>query len=246
MTEGAADVLGTNFVGAYLQGSFAIGDADEYSDVDFLIPTNAAITTGQEGRLRSMHAGFPERDGPWPRHLEGSYPPSDQLQTLAAAGTEWLYVDNGHKEMERSVHDNSAVVRWSLREFGVVLAGPHPRELIDPVTAEDLRVEARGSAVLVHQWLLESWDVLDDAWTQPFVVATFSRILYTLNEGRVTSKRQALLWGQEHLDPEWSDLLQQASDDRPDPWDRAGRPARPGSAGPTKRFARYALGLAAS
>lgn len=75
LTVSAADALGTNFVGAYLQSSFAVGDADEYSDVDFLIPTNAAITDDQEAQLRAMHAGFPERDAPWPRHLEGSYPP---------------------------------------------------------------------------------------------------------------------------------------------------------------------------
>jgi predicted nucleotidyltransferase len=31
------DVLGTGFVGAYLQGSFAVGDFDRHSDVDFII-----------------------------------------------------------------------------------------------------------------------------------------------------------------------------------------------------------------
>ena len=34
------NVLGANFIGAYLQGSFAVGDFDIYSDVDFLILTN--------------------------------------------------------------------------------------------------------------------------------------------------------------------------------------------------------------
>ena len=35
----AQKLLGNLFVGAYLQGSFAIGDFDIYSDVDFLIVT---------------------------------------------------------------------------------------------------------------------------------------------------------------------------------------------------------------
>jgi predicted nucleotidyltransferase len=30
-------ILGDNFLGAYLQGSLALGDADMYSDCDFLI-----------------------------------------------------------------------------------------------------------------------------------------------------------------------------------------------------------------
>jgi predicted nucleotidyltransferase len=30
-------ILGANFFGAYLQGSFALGDADLHSDCDFLV-----------------------------------------------------------------------------------------------------------------------------------------------------------------------------------------------------------------
>jgi len=32
-------ILAENFCGAYLQGSLALGEADEHSDVDFLIVT---------------------------------------------------------------------------------------------------------------------------------------------------------------------------------------------------------------
>jgi hypothetical protein len=44
LTERAAGILGDNFVGAYLQGSFAVGDADLHSDCDFLIPVRSPIT----------------------------------------------------------------------------------------------------------------------------------------------------------------------------------------------------------
>ena len=177
-------------------------------------------------------------------HLEGSYPPANQLRTLGAVGTPWLYVDNGHREMEWSTHCNSAVARWSLRECGVVLAGPDPRTLVDPVTPDDLCAQVAADA---HAFTstLDSWAEIDNAWTQPYVVATFCRFLHTQRCGRVTSKRQALAWGRENLDPQWSDLIQDALDDRPDPWERATRPARAGSIEPTVRFAAYAEGLVA-
>jgi len=38
-------ILGDNFVGAYLQGSFALGAADMYSDCDFLIVARRALTS---------------------------------------------------------------------------------------------------------------------------------------------------------------------------------------------------------
>jgi predicted nucleotidyltransferase len=40
-------ILGDNFCGAYLQGSFAVGNADIYSDVDFVIATHAEVSDDQ-------------------------------------------------------------------------------------------------------------------------------------------------------------------------------------------------------
>jgi len=243
LTARAAAILGDNFLGAYLQGSFAVGDADQHSDVDFLIPTQGPITSDQERQLRLMHSELPDRELSWAQHLEGSYPPKDDLRTLDSVGMTWLYVDNGARVMERSTHCNTAVVRWSLRESGVVLRGPEPRNLVDPVSAADLRAQVRSDARRFMP-LLETWSKLDNAWTQPYVVATFCRFLHTLDCGRVTSKRQAMVWARDHLDPRWTELIQRALDDRPDPWKRVSKPARSGSVEPTLEFARYAEDLA--
>ena len=71
LAERAARILGANFVGAYLQGSFAVGDADLQSDCDFLIPVRRQVSAAQEAGLRAMHAGFPDRPEHWAQHLEG-------------------------------------------------------------------------------------------------------------------------------------------------------------------------------
>jgi aminoglycoside adenylyltransferase-like protein len=244
LAERAAAILGDNFVGAYLQGSFAVGDADQFSDVDFLIPTHGLITPDQEVQLRVMHAEFPERDVSWAQHLEGSYPPQDELRTLGAVGKTWLYVDNGAREMGWSAHDNTAVTRWSLRERGTVLTGPEPKALVDPVSAHDLRTQALADANRFMATLHKSAVELDNAWLQPYIVATFCRFLHTLDCGEVTSKRQALLWARNHLDPAWSDIIQQALCDRPDPWGRVRQPARPGTLQETLRFAKYGESIA--
>jgi hypothetical protein len=245
LTEGASAILGDSFIGAYLQGSFALGEADRHSDVDFLIPTASPITPLQESALRDLHAAFPGRDVSWAQHLEGSYPPADELRSLAAVGTSWLYVDNGSSEMEWSTHCNSAVARWVLREHGVRIAGPEPITLVDPVTAADLRAQVLVD-ITRFMPLLSSWADLDNAWTQPYVVAAFCRFLHTLEIGEVTSKRRAMLWARDALDPEWSALIKQAIEDRPDPWVRVNLPARVGSPAQTRAFARYAEALAAS
>jgi hypothetical protein len=50
------NVLGDNFIGAYLQGSFAVGDFDIYSDVDFLILIKEDISGDQLPPLQGLHA----------------------------------------------------------------------------------------------------------------------------------------------------------------------------------------------
>ncbi len=239
LTDRAQAILGDNFVGAYLQGSFAVGDADMASDCDFLIPVRGPITDEQEAGLRTLHREFPAREQHWARHLEGSYPDVHELRTLDALGREWLYIDHGHAEMEWSTHCNSEVVRWSLRECGVTLVGPDPKSLVDEVGAEVLRAKMREFA---PEFLpgLATWMSLDIAWGQRYAVTTFCRILHTLETGRVTSKRAALLWARDALDPAWSPLIQQTIDERAEYW---ADPTAPGLVEATVAFGEYVLGV---
>ena len=237
-------ILGADLVGVYLQGSFAAGDADEHSDVDFVVVTADDVSSEQEPALAVMHAAYPDRPVPWAQHLEGSYVPRKALRRLDPVRTPWLYVGNGGRVLERSAHDNTAVVRWTVREHGVALAGPAPTELIDPVSGDDLREEVRRTVELWAQDDLEpgdGLDRLDNAWTQTHTVLAYCRILHTLATGTVGSKRAAGEWSIGHLDRRWAPLIRQALADRADPWERLHQPARPGSVGPTHGFVRYAL-----
>jgi predicted nucleotidyltransferase len=237
LTERAAELLGDNFVGAYLQGSFAVGDADMHSDCDFLIPVHGPITPDQEVGLRALHDEIPTRPGHWTHHLEGSYPDKHELRTLAGLGRPWLYIDHGWRELQWSTHCNTEVVRWSLRECGVTLAGPDPAELVDPVPREALVARMRDNARTFLPDLC-SWTSLDIAWSQRYAVTTLCRILHTFDEGRVTSKKAALIWARGNVDPRWSDLIRQALDDRRRGWDPHA-PPRPGAVEQTLAFLEY-------
>src|SRR5437868_4864036 len=136
-------ILGDNFVGAYLTGSFALGAADLQSDCDFLVVSANRVTGSQERALRALHDELPTRSGHWTRHLEGSYAPRPELETLAALDRQWLYVDHGSRQMQWSTHCNTEHMRWMLRERGVTLAGPEPRTLVREVPADALRGRMR-------------------------------------------------------------------------------------------------------
>lgn len=209
-----ASILDDRLVGIYLQGSFSLHEGDIHSDCDFLVVIDAEPTVEQLGRLVLLHDAIPRREGHWNQHLEGSYAIRDDLRDLSGLGNEWWYVDHGSRAITKATHCNREVVRWTLREHGIVLAGPDPRDFMDPVPPAALRDRSRADLETVVQDIL-SWATLDIAWVQRYLVATTCRIAYTLQTAEVTSKRLALEWAMDTFDPEWRALLQQALDDRP-------------------------------
>jgi predicted nucleotidyltransferase len=230
-------ILGENLFGVYLQGSFAVGGADEHSDVDFIVVTDDEVGESQLSELQAMHKRLYGLESSWAQHLEGSYVPKDELRRVDPERREYLYLDNGATELVRDNHCNTAVVRWSLRECGVVLTGPDPRGLVDPIAAQDLRNDV---LVSLREWVewLPGRPVSRRA--QSLSVLSLCRILHTLETATVASKREAGEWALAALDPEWAPLIQRALDDRPDPWDKVREPADPNELALTLDFLDYA------
>ncbi|MGD8969534.1 MAG: nucleotidyltransferase domain-containing protein [Anaerolineae bacterium] len=134
-------ILGDDFVGAYLQGSFAVGDFDRHSDVDFIVVVGDEVTSAQVDALRVMHDQVYALESEWAKHLEGSYLPREVLRQHSRRGEDLWYLDHGARSPIRSDHSNTILVRWVVRERGVRLAGPPPKTLVDPITEEALRAE---------------------------------------------------------------------------------------------------------
>ena len=238
-------ILGENFCGAYLQGSFAFGEADVHSDVDFVIVTHDAVSEEQLAGLQYMHRRLHARDVPWARHLEGSYIPEGPLRRVDPCRSLFPFLDNGASELVSDSHCDTAVVRWLLREHGVVLAGPDPMQLVDPVSPADLRSEALALMPEYAAWALECAETGGmSRWQQPYLVLTFCRMLHTANSGTVASKRKSGEWALGTLAAEWAGLIERALADRPDPWLRVHQPADRDDVDRTLSFIGYAIGNA--
>ncbi len=239
--------LGEQLIAAYLSGSFALGDGDVDSDVDFMFVVEPDIDDATTGAaLQDIHRAIYMMPSEWARHLEGSYFPRDVLRQHADVGQPLFYIDNGSQSFVRSTHDNTCVVRWVTREHGVTLHGPAPDSLIDPVPEAALTQEVRA---VMRDWgdvMRADPDQVDTGWYQPFAVLSYCRMLHTLESGRVMSKLAAMRWAMQALNPAWHDLIAQAWADRSGQWTRARQPARPGSVARTLAFIEYARALGAS
>ena len=129
-----------------------------------------------------------------------------------------FYLDNGAWSLVWSDHCNTAHVRWLLREHGIVLAGPSPEQLIEPVAPDALREEAMRALEEYATWAEQSRPF--NRWQQPYLVLTFCRLLWTLHHETVTTKRDAGEWALGEANAEWNELIGQALADRADPWER--------------------------
>ncbi len=235
--------LGANFTAAYLQGSFAVGDFDSDSDVDFLVAIQEELSDAQLSELQSTHTRIYDLSSPWAQHLEGSYFPLAALKRRDPAGAQLWYLNNTSKVLVRSSHDNTQVIRWVVREHGITLAGPDPEALIDPVSAGELRREV---LTMMHEWAQEIFDgrySLDNRWAQPFAVLHYCRMLHTLHTGAVASKPAGAQWTKGALDSRWAGLIDRAWEERPDPSRKVRQPADSSDLQMTYEFIRYALGL---
>lgn len=236
LVQSAQTVLGDNFLGAYLQGSFAVGDFDRHSDVDWIIVTHNELTDAQVQTLQSMHARLFDLDCAWAQHLEGSYFPKDVLRR-PTSNCVW-YLDNGSRELVRSEHCNTLVVRWQLREHGVVLAGPPPTALLDPVLPDALRREVY---TVIRDWgkeILTDPARFSNRFYQGFIVLSYCRMLYSLHTGEVRSKRAGAEWAKANLNPSWAGLIDRAWETRPNPEVSVRQPADPQEMARTLEFVR--------
>ncbi len=247
----AAACLAGEFVGAYLQGSFALGAGDRNSDADFIVVTRGDIFPGVVPALDAMHGALHDRPEEWAQHLEGSYVPAAVLRTAAGAPRPLLFLNNGDRTLSRSGHDDTNVVRWVLRERGIVLAGPDPRGLVAPVPADALCGEMRETMRTFGDEVLGGACPVDVLWRQGFTVLFCCRALAGIAAAAVVSKPAAVRWAEANLDPRWRPLIARAFAQR-DRYPRGrGAPEAHAALGPeagdaalTREFVRYALSLA--
>lgn len=199
LLAGLRAALGDQLIGLVLYGSLALGDFDlRTSDIDFVGVTAAALPAGQVQALGRLHARLGSSGLPLAAHLEGSYLPRADLRRYDPAGGPYPVLNEGRFYMAR--HESDWVIqRWVLREHGLVLAGPPPVTLIDPLTPADLRGAVRRLMAEWWVWHLGDTHRVREPDYQAYAVLSMCRALHTLERGEVASKPVSARWAQAAL-----------------------------------------------
>jgi predicted nucleotidyltransferase len=212
LLKSVQEILGNQLVGMYLYGSLSSGDFDpQSSDIDFLVVTTSTLSDKAIAELRSMHQRIWKSSLKWSSKLEGSYIPKRDIRRHDPHSPPCPTVNEGKFYLDKRGSD-WIIQRHVIREQGIILTGPEPKTLIDPVSPEDIRRAVTG--VLQEWWLpmLEdpSWLKNHGSEYHAFAILSMCRALHALEHGVIVSKPVAARWAQKELGERWSQVIEQA------------------------------------
>lgn len=204
-------ILRDHFLGLYLGGSLALGDFTPHrSDIDFIVVTIDELPPEMIVALEEMHAHLWATGTKWARKLDGSYVPQQVFRHWTADHTPCPFVEGDRFTVTKQ---GSAVIqRHIIHQYGVVVAGPSPKLLLDPVDADELRRALRDMLEIWWRPLLDHPAWIQQRQNQPFAILSMCRTLYTLEHGVVASKPVAARWCQRAIGKQWAALIEWAMD----------------------------------
>jgi hypothetical protein len=195
-----------------------------------------------------MHARISTLDSWCATQLEGSYLPEQALRIFDPVHVLHLQIDRGQGErlQHMQIDDPFLILAWwgggvllraVFRENGIPLAGPAPKNLISPVSPDELK---QAMLATLEGWvapLLVESDQIKNRGYQSYIVLTLCRILYTLEHGSIASKPVAAHWAQANLGEPWSASIERTWSGRHDP----GAKTSPEDVDGTMDFIRFTL-----
>lgn len=212
-------LLGDALIGLYIRGSLAMGDFDPAtSDVDLFAVTAYPITAPLFDRLAAWHQELSRSPMPFADALEIAYVDRENARRFRPGRCFPTLERGGHlRWVEHGA--NWVLERWVLREQGIILRGPNPTTLIDPVTPAHMREAVRAR---IADWVAWAADEADPDWQLPrshkaYVIETMCRALYTATHGTWVSKPHAVAWAQTTLPQPWRALVERSRTWRTDP-----------------------------
>lgn len=197
-------ILGAKLIGLYLYGSLIIGDFDlGTSDIDLVAALSSDIDEREYEALQKMHTDFAQQHRAWDNKIEVCYISVAALEAVRSRTSTIANISPGEPFHMRESSREWLSDWYLVREKGVTLFGPLPKEIIEPISKEEFMQTIKVHAKAWGEWIHD----MHSRPAQAYAILTMCRALYTCTNGEQVSKKQAALWAQQAL-PDWSQLIQ--------------------------------------
>lgn len=129
------EILNDQMVGMYIVGSLALGDFDpHHSDIDLIVVTETLIESDVLDRIRALHSEFAASDSAWAKRVEAVYPTAKALIGSPSRDESYPQIERDTALFAAPLEDGWVFQCYTLREHGLVVAGPEPHTLVGRLT----------------------------------------------------------------------------------------------------------------
>ena len=189
-------ILGDKLVGLYIFGSLVVGDFDyDSSDIDLLAATSTELDEEEVERLERMHKEIALREKMWDDRVEAAYISTEALRRYRSDYRHPL-ISPGEPFHMTEASANWIINRYVLRKKGIVLFGPPPETLVDPITREELLDALQEFIKEWREWIKHT-EVMRPRKYQAYAILTMCRVLYNVQTGRDRLKEASSVLGAE-------------------------------------------------
>lgn len=207
LLSGVQKIFGKKLTGFYLFGSLVTGDFESgSSDIDLVAAISSDIDERELEALQKMHQDFVHKNKQWDGRIEVAYLSVAALKTFKVHYSQMAIISPGEPFHVKEAGRDWLMNWYTVREKGIVLFGPSPKTLIDPISKEEFIHAVQEYAML---WNERIHHMSKSRTTQAYAILTMCRVLYTSQEGEQVSKKRAALWAAKEF-PQWASLIQNA------------------------------------
>ena len=201
------EILDEKLVGLYLYGSTVAGDFDyEISDIDLLAATVGVLDQNEFAALERMHDELVKNNPQWDNRIEVAYVSLEALKTFKTGKSQIANISPGEPFHFLEAGRDWLLNWYFVREGGVTLFGAEPKTIIEPISKQEfidaVREQAKERAKNVEI-------AKPSRPYQAYLIMTFCRALYAVENGEQVSKRRAAFWAQKKF-PEYAALIENA------------------------------------
>ncbi len=204
------DIFGQKLVGLYLYGSLVTGDFDQQSsDIDLLAVTATDINQQEFEILKRIHDDLVLPYPAWADRIEVAYLSGEALQTFRSQNSRMAIISPGESFHAKDAGKDWLMNWYLVREKGITLFGPSPKELIPPISkAEFIQAVQEFYAGGWRDWISQT-KMRRARKFQAYAILTLCRALYVHTKGEQVSKKQAALWAAKQF-PQWASPINNA------------------------------------
>jgi len=215
LKKGLINVLGEDLVALYLTGSLVYGGFNRRSsDIDFFVVTKRKLSKEKLREIVEVHNDIGKLYPEWRKRIEGSYVTKRMLSDKKPPNIKRPYFNAG-KIWYIPFGNEWIIYLHQLYKYGVTLYGSDPRKIIPEVSIQDVIKASKEN--LLDEWKpklskplpFENPDYNRDH-LQAYAIMTMCRVLYTANNKKFSTKKEASIWAKKKYSKTWGNLIDKA------------------------------------